>query len=140
MFQIGRHCMEAGEYRSGYFFLGAAARMPVPADDILFIDHALYDHRALMEYARCAHRVGDQDEAMRVSDELLARPGLAPELQDEIETTRKDARVHRMANAPLLASLISDVLFEQLSLSVSHPATLLSTHRFLRTPTGRSRY
>ena len=61
----------AGNYRSVYVLTGSALAQPIP-DDRLFVHRWIYVYGIRFEYSIASYYVGDYDNSLRVSAELLA--------------------------------------------------------------------
>ena len=71
---IARHYSAAKRYRLGYLFAERAAQIPLPADDMVVHDPAIYAWRATDEQAVCASGIGKHPEAFNLCRRLLAAP------------------------------------------------------------------
>jgi hypothetical protein len=63
-------------YRLGYLYAASAAQIPLPAEDILFVDAEVYQWRAVDEQAVCASWIGKYEESFTLCRDLLARRDL----------------------------------------------------------------
>ncbi|MUL68241.1 glycosyl transferase [Mycobacterium sp. CBMA 234] len=95
-----------GRYALGYLFAERAATIPLPKDDILFVNQSVYDWRALDEQAVCASWIGKHQEAFALCRRLLARSDIDDDDRNRIAMNRDHSA------APMLeaASSYPDVL------------------------------
>jgi hypothetical protein len=73
-YDIARHYSVAKRYGLGYLFAERAAQIPLPADDMIVHDPAIYAWRAIDEQAVCASRIGKHPEAFNLCRRLLGIP------------------------------------------------------------------
>lgn len=73
---IAARCRAAGLYQRGYLFARAAADIPLPGDDILFVHGDVYTWRARDEQAICAYWIGRHAESFALCRRLLATPAV----------------------------------------------------------------
>jgi hypothetical protein len=100
---IARHYTVAKRYRLGYLFAERAARIPLPADDMVIHDPAIYAWRAIDEQAVCASGIGNHSEAFTLCRHLLARPDIPDNDRNRIAVNR-DVSVPAMLQATSLYS------------------------------------
>jgi tetratricopeptide (TPR) repeat protein len=86
-----------GEHGRAFIFAKAARGLPVPGD-ILFLDHAAYSWRVLDEYAIAAYWVGQYEESLRVTEELLAA-GTLPAAHQERVLRNKQFALEKLGRA-----------------------------------------
>jgi hypothetical protein len=103
---IARHYSAAKRYRLGYLFAERAAQIPLPADDMVVHDPAIYAWRATDEQAVCASGIGKHPEAFALCRRLLGRPDIPDDDRVRIAANR-DVSVPAMIDA---TSLYSEVL------------------------------
>jgi hypothetical protein len=103
---IARHYSVAKRYRLGYLFAERAARIPLPADDMVIHDPAIYAWRAIDEQAVCASGIGMHSEAFTLCRHLLGRPDIPDDDRNRIAVNR-DVSVPAMLQA---SSLYSEAL------------------------------
>lgn len=60
-------------YQLGYLFAERAAQIPLPVQDVLFVDDDIYAFRALDEQAVCASWIGKHAEGFTICRRLLAK-------------------------------------------------------------------
>ena len=70
LYEIVKHYREAAEYRTGYEFGLAGAKLPYPADT-LFIERAIYQHLFPLEFGVCAYGTGRISEAVEAFNQVL---------------------------------------------------------------------
>jgi hypothetical protein len=63
--------------------------IPYPANDILFIEKAVYQYELPIEYAICCYWLGKHEEAIRVNDAIIASTNTPDQF---IEIARKNRR------------------------------------------------
>lgn len=73
LYWIGMHYQKKQLYNVSKPFLEYAARIPFPEGNRLFVEHAIYNYLAALEYAVACHWTGDYREAILVNDELLTK-------------------------------------------------------------------
>jgi len=100
---IARHYTAAKRYRLGYLFAERAAQIPLPADDLVVHDAAIYAWRATDEQAVCASAVGKHPEAFSLCRQLLSRPDIPDNERNRIAANR-DVSVPAMLEATSLYS------------------------------------
>jgi hypothetical protein len=76
LYAIARRYRAAQRYRLGYQFARLAAEIPLPEQDLLFVQADIYAWRATDEQAICAAAIGKHAEAFTLCQRLLARPGI----------------------------------------------------------------
>jgi hypothetical protein len=100
---IARHYSVAKRYRLGYLFAERAARIPLPPDDMVIHDPAIYAWRAVDEQAVCASGIGQHSEAFTLCRHLLGRPDIPDDDRNRIAVNR-DVSVPAMLQATSLYS------------------------------------
>jgi tetratricopeptide (TPR) repeat protein len=105
-YEIARHYTAAKRYQLGYLFAERAAQIPLPADDMVVHDPAVYAWRALDEQAVCASAIGKHPEAFNLCRRLLNRHDISDDHRNRIAVNR-DVSVPAMLQA---ASLYSETL------------------------------
>ncbi|MGB8853859.1 MAG: glycosyltransferase [Pirellulales bacterium] len=88
LYMIARHYRVAGDYRVGHLFAEQAARIPLPAYDVLFVPADVYEWRALDEQAVCGSWIGKQGEAFAIYERLLDRTDIPAEDRTRIAANR----------------------------------------------------
>jgi glycosyltransferase involved in cell wall biosynthesis len=87
---LARHYRQERKYALAHLFASRAAEAARP-DDILFLDHSVYDWRALDELAVAAYYVGQPRVALAIADRLLADARLPLGERARIEENRRFA-------------------------------------------------
>jgi hypothetical protein len=100
---IARHYSAAKRYRLGYLFAERAAQIPIPADDMVVHDPAIYAWRATDEQAVCASGIGKHPEAFNLCRRLLGRADIPDDDRNRIAANR-DVSVPAMLEASSLYS------------------------------------
>ncbi|MFZ1165079.1 tetratricopeptide repeat protein [Mycobacterium sp.] len=119
---IARHYSAEKRYRLGYLFAERAVQIPLPADDIIIHDPAIYAWRAIDEQAVCASGIGNHHEAFILCRRLLARPDIPDDDRKRIAANR-DVSVPAMLEA---TSSYPEVLVRNLSLRPRNEAVTVS--------------
>jgi glycosyltransferase involved in cell wall biosynthesis len=89
MFRIGVHYQQAGRHQLAHVFLSAAARVPYPAADRLFVERPLYEYGIAVEYAVACHYAGDYESAIETDNALLRGDALPAELIERVVANRR---------------------------------------------------
>lgn len=87
---LARYFRTQKQHASCFIFAQAALGIPKP-DDILFLDSATYEWRALDEYAIAAYWVGRYSESLKAFDDLLAGGALPEAQRERVERNRRFA-------------------------------------------------
>jgi tetratricopeptide (TPR) repeat protein len=98
---IARHYSAAKRYRLGHLFAERAAQIPLPADDMVVHDPAIYAWRAADEQAVCASAIGKHPEAFNLCRRLLGRADIPNDHRNRIAANR-DVSVPAMLEATSL--------------------------------------
>jgi hypothetical protein len=85
---IARHYSAAKRYRLGYLFAERAAQIPLPSEDMVVHDAAIYAWRATDEQAVCASAIGLHPEAFTLCRRLLGRPDIPDDHRNRIAVNR----------------------------------------------------
>ena len=85
---IARHHRVNADYAAGHLFAERAARLPLPAGDLLFVRDDVYQWRALDEQAVCASWIGRHAETVAICQNLLARSDLPDDDRQRIAANR----------------------------------------------------
>lgn len=88
LYAIARHYREEQRYLLGYFFAERAAAIPLPDQDVLFVNAEVYTWRALDEQAVCASWIGRLDESFRLCRQLLRRDDIPEDDRQRIAGNR----------------------------------------------------
>jgi glycosyltransferase involved in cell wall biosynthesis len=89
LFRIGMHYQAKGSYYLSNLFLSRASAIPVPADNRLFVERALYDFQLPVEHGVAAFYVGDHDTAISVNNRLLREGKLPPHAVEQVIRNRR---------------------------------------------------
>ncbi|MGA8330691.1 MAG: hypothetical protein WB777_15520, partial [Mycobacterium sp.] len=119
---IARRYRTDGRYLLGYLFADRAAEIPLPEQDTMLTDAAVYTWRALDEQAVCASWIGKNAEAFTLCRRILARPEL-PEGDRRRIASNRDFLVPAMIEAASTypGELLDNVVagFDQAEVTVS---------------------
>lgn len=85
---IAHHYRSTQHYRLGYLFAERAAQIPIPTEDVLFVNTAVYEWCALDEQAVCASWIGKHEEAFALCRQILARGDISDEDRRRIAANR----------------------------------------------------
>ncbi|MFO0565704.1 MAG: glycosyltransferase family 2 protein [Polyangiaceae bacterium] len=88
--ELARHYRGKGQYALAHLFASRAAATPRPAD-ILFLDHTVYDWRALDELCIASYYVGLHRDTLVLADQLLSSGTLPASERARVEANRKFA-------------------------------------------------
>lgn len=88
LYAIAAEYRARGEYQLGYLFAQRAAAIPLPEQDILFVDASVYQWRALDELSVCASWIGRHEESFTLCRQLLARSDINDEDRTRIAKNR----------------------------------------------------
>jgi tetratricopeptide (TPR) repeat protein len=69
--ELARYCRERKQYALAHLFAQRAINIPRP-DDVLFLDAATYEWRAIDEFAVASYWIGDYERGQRACEKLLA--------------------------------------------------------------------
>jgi glycosyltransferase involved in cell wall biosynthesis len=97
LYRVGLHYQHEKQFHLSHMFLARAVQVPRPSDRALFVEHALYDYLAKLEYAVACYWTGRHKEAIALNDTLLAS-GLLP--ADMAELVTKNRGYSAMALSP----------------------------------------
>lgn len=81
---LAEHYARRREWPIAYLYARRAAELPLPQSDILFVDRATYEMKALELYAASAYYVGDHEEGRKAAAELLRRSPDDPRLAENL--------------------------------------------------------
>lgn len=122
LYEIAQRYREERRWELGYLFAQAAAEIPFPEAEKLFVRADIYAWRAADEQAVCASWIGRQPETVTLCRRLLALPDLPDEDRPRI-TGNRDVCVPTMLNA---ASSYPDALVKTLLAEPGDPAIIVS--------------
>lgn len=89
--ELARHYRLRGEHALAHLFASRAAEIPKPAD-ILFLDHTVYDWRALDELSIASYYAGDYVTSVALADRLLGGGALPEAERARVEANRELGR------------------------------------------------
>lgn len=89
--ELARHFRQANQHATAHIFASRAAALPRP-NDILFLDHTVYDWRALDELAVSAFYVGQHKQALAAADRLLSEGKLPESERARVDANREFSR------------------------------------------------
>ena len=89
LYCIGLYYQHRKEYALGKFFLGRAMQIPFPANDVLFVESDVYRFLLPLEYAVACYWLEEHDEAIAVTDRLLADEALSEERREHLLHNRR---------------------------------------------------
>jgi glycosyltransferase involved in cell wall biosynthesis len=126
LYEIARHYRLADDFELGYLFARRAAEIDEP-DDLLFVDSAVYQWKALDELAVSAYYTGRYDECFAVCNDLLGSTAL-PETERARVQSNRESCAAKLNERPIggakprgsmeLASRVSTVVLRELRLEV----------------------
>lgn len=85
---IARCYRDQQRYQLAYLFAERAAAIPLPEQDLLFVNAEVYNWRALDEQAVCASWIDKQEESFRICRHLLQRDDIPEEDRQRIASNR----------------------------------------------------
>jgi hypothetical protein len=89
LYRIGLHHQQRKEYALAISFLGRAMAIPIPAEDVLFVESDVYRFLLPLEYAVACYWLGRHDEAISVTDRLLTDDNLSAERREHLLRNRQ---------------------------------------------------
>ena len=89
LYRIGLHHQHNQEFALARFFFWEAMQIPFPATDLLFVEFDVFEFLLPLEYAVACYWLGLHEEAMRVTDRLLANESLSPERREHLLRNRQ---------------------------------------------------
>ncbi len=75
LYRLIQHHLLTGNDLVAYLLSKEALRIPMPSKDI-FVECDVYDYAVLLQFAECAHRVGQHEQATQAAQQLLTNPRL----------------------------------------------------------------
>jgi hypothetical protein len=82
------HYLEQKKFPLAQLFVQQARDIPRP-EDAIFVETAVYDYLIAFGHAICCYWSGQHAEAIRVNNQVLATPGIAPEIFDRALKNRR---------------------------------------------------
>ncbi|UCZ59927.1 tetratricopeptide repeat-containing glycosyltransferase [Mycolicibacterium phocaicum] len=109
-----------GEYQIGYLFARCAAEIPLPEDDILFVDSSVYQWRTRDEQSICASWIGKHEESFTLCSRLLERTDIPDDDRRRIAKNR-DQSVPALLEAAISypESLVNNIIGHAPSAEIS---------------------
>lgn len=95
LYGIAHRYRDEQRYVLGYFFAERAASIPLPEEDVLFVNAEVYTWRALDEQAVCASWIGKAEESFQICRQLLRRDDI-PEVDRQRIAGNRDVCVPAM--------------------------------------------
>lgn len=102
LYRIILYYRDNKQYALADLFVQQARNIPCP-EDALFVEKAVYAYLIPFEYAICCYWAGRHAEAVRINNQILTIPGVAPEIFDQIIKNRRfslEALYPKKAMAP----------------------------------------
>lgn len=78
LYELTKYCYEQKMYQQGYLFSSMAIKIPRPENDLLFVNHSVYDYNLYDHHALCAYYIKKYDEAKKYW-EMILMEGKYPE-------------------------------------------------------------
>jgi len=88
LYAIAHHYRTEQRHQLGYVFAERAAQIPLPEDDVLFVNADIYTWRTLDEQAVCASWIGKIGEAFALFQRLLTDGRLPDEHRSRVAANR----------------------------------------------------
>ncbi|ABM12100.1 glycosyltransferase [Mycolicibacterium vanbaalenii] len=110
LYAVARWYRDEQRYQLGHLFAERAARIPMPDQDVLFVNAEIYSWRASDEQAVCASWIGRQEETFALCRQLLNRTDIPEEERCRIAGNRDLGAAHLLdAAATYPESLAHDL-------------------------------
>lgn len=84
IYRLAHYYRTKGNYLLGYRIAAMGLTIPVP-DDILFVEHWMYDYGMLLEYSICAYWIEKYYDALAASKKILAIKDLSTPVKECVE-------------------------------------------------------
>lgn len=88
LYRIGMAYQQQKEFALARLFFGQALRVPYPAQDVLFVEGDMYSFQLPLEFAVACYWLGLHQEAIQVTDCLLADKSLSTERREHLLRNR----------------------------------------------------
>ena len=99
LYWIGMHYINAKDWANGMLFMRRAMDLAAaPMHDILFVQHDLYRYWTAVQLSVCSYWLGDKEECLRLSEQLLARRDLGEEVA-RLATFNRDLVLRELGRA-----------------------------------------
>jgi glycosyltransferase involved in cell wall biosynthesis len=89
LYRIGLYYQHRKEYALARHFLGWAMQIPFPAQDVLFLESDIYRYLLPLEYAVACYWLGRHQEAIEITDRLLADGALSADRREHLLRNRQ---------------------------------------------------
>ena len=89
LYFIGLYYQHRKEYALAKLFLGRAMKIPYPANDVLFVESDVYRFLLPLEYAVACYWLEQHEEAIAVTDRLLADETLSADRREHLLRNRQ---------------------------------------------------
>ncbi len=89
LYCIGLYYQHRKEYALAKLFLGRAMQIPFPANDVLFVESDVYRFLLPLEYAVACYWLEQHEEAIAVTDRLLADETLSADRREHLLRNRQ---------------------------------------------------
>jgi len=78
LYKVVRHYADAGQYELGHLYAAASLDRKYPAQDRLFIERSVYQHKFALEIGLCTLGVGQRAKAIRAFNQVCwAKPSMS---------------------------------------------------------------
>lgn len=94
LYAIARWYRDEQRYQLGHLFAERAAQIPMPEQDVLFVNAEIYAWRAIDEQAVCASWIGRVDETFTLCRQLLNRTDIPDDDRRRIAANRDFGVAH----------------------------------------------
>lgn len=81
LYRLSHYLRDKGDFLGAYILLGTALNLPV-SNDVLFVEHWMYDWGLLLEYSINAYWIGKYEESKACCEKLLAKKDLPQNVLD----------------------------------------------------------
>jgi glycosyltransferase involved in cell wall biosynthesis len=89
LYRIGMYYQQRKEYALARLFFGRALQLPFPSNDVLFVESDVYGFLVPLEYAVACYWLGRHEEAIAMTDRLLADDSLNQERREHLLRNRQ---------------------------------------------------
>jgi len=97
LYQIGMHYQNEQNWEMAWLFLSRASQMDVPTDCILFIDHSIYQYRAVLEAGVAAYYLRMFEKSAALNRRVIGCPN-APDTYTELAQNNLQLCLEEMQN------------------------------------------
>lgn len=88
LYHIGMHYQTKQNYQASLLFFAQALQISYPKEDTLFVDWEIYRFLLPLEYAVACYWLNRHEEAIAITDRLMADPARTPEQLDHLRRNR----------------------------------------------------